>query len=226
MQFLNALVVLATEEGGESGGGLSLVLPHPEELIAGILAFLIVFFFVWRRALPTINKTLEARQQAIIRPAVRRRGVEARGRESSCRLPGAARRGQDRGQSDHRGSPDGRRAIEGQTSWPVPRRRPHRSWPRRARRPRTRRPAPWPRPVARWGDLGRSCREDRRRIARRQDAAGPDRSLPGGPGASVVVDERISGYATAILDLAEAEGELGRVESRVPVRGPGAGEVR
>jgi F-type H+-transporting ATPase subunit b len=65
MQFLNALAVLATEEGAESGGGLSLVLPHPEELIAGILAFLIVFFFVWRRALPSINKTLEARQQAI-----------------------------------------------------------------------------------------------------------------------------------------------------------------
>ena len=41
------------------------MLPHPEELIAGILAFLIVFFFVWRRALPTISKTLEARQQAI-----------------------------------------------------------------------------------------------------------------------------------------------------------------
>ncbi|HEU4916462.1 MAG TPA: F0F1 ATP synthase subunit B [Acidimicrobiia bacterium] len=65
MQFLNVLVVLATEEGGESGGGLSLVLPHPDELIAGILAFLIVFFFVWRKALPSINKTLEARQQAI-----------------------------------------------------------------------------------------------------------------------------------------------------------------
>lgn len=65
MQFLNALVVLATEEGGESGGGLELVLPHRDELIAGVLAFLIVFFFVWRKALPTINKTLEARQQAI-----------------------------------------------------------------------------------------------------------------------------------------------------------------
>lgn len=64
MQFLTALAVLATEEGGESSG-LSLVLPHPEELIAGVLAFLIVFFFVWRKALPTINKTLEARQQAI-----------------------------------------------------------------------------------------------------------------------------------------------------------------
>ena len=28
-----------------------------------------------------------------------------------------------------------------------------------------------------------------------------------------MVDKRISGYATAILDLAEAEGELSRVES-------------
>ncbi len=65
MQFLSALAVLATEEGEETSGGLSLVLPHPEELIAGILAFLIVFFFVWKWALPTINKTLEARQQAI-----------------------------------------------------------------------------------------------------------------------------------------------------------------
>ncbi len=65
MHVLNALVVLATEEGGESSGGLSLVLPHTEELIAGILAFLIVFFFAWKWALPSINKTLEARQQAI-----------------------------------------------------------------------------------------------------------------------------------------------------------------
>ncbi len=65
MQFLSAVAVLATEEGGESSGGLSLVLPHTEELIAGVLAFLIVFFFVWKWALPTINKTLEARQQAI-----------------------------------------------------------------------------------------------------------------------------------------------------------------
>ena len=65
MQFLNALVVMATEGAEESGGGISLVLPHTEELIAGILAFLIVFFFAWRWALPTINKTLEARQQAI-----------------------------------------------------------------------------------------------------------------------------------------------------------------
>jgi F-type H+-transporting ATPase subunit b len=65
MHPLTALAVLATEEGGETSGGLSLVLPHPEELVAGILAFAIVFFFVWRKALPMINRTLEARQQAI-----------------------------------------------------------------------------------------------------------------------------------------------------------------
>ncbi|MGA7096519.1 MAG: F0F1 ATP synthase subunit B [Acidimicrobiia bacterium] len=64
MYFLTAAAVLvAQEEGGSSG--LSLVLPEPAELIAGIIAFAIVFFFVWRWALPTINKTLEARQQAV-----------------------------------------------------------------------------------------------------------------------------------------------------------------
>ncbi|HVR77169.1 MAG TPA: F0F1 ATP synthase subunit B [Acidimicrobiia bacterium] len=62
MQVLTAMAVLATDE---PASGVSLVLPHPSELIAGILAFLIVFFFVWKWALPTINKTLEARQQAI-----------------------------------------------------------------------------------------------------------------------------------------------------------------
>ena len=63
MQFLTALAVLAQEEG--ESGGLSLVLPHTKELIAGIVAFAIVFFFVWRKALPAINRILEARQQAI-----------------------------------------------------------------------------------------------------------------------------------------------------------------
>jgi F-type H+-transporting ATPase subunit b len=65
MQLLTALAVLATEEGAESGGGLSLILPPLSELIAGILAFAIVFWFVGRRAMPMINRTLEARQQAI-----------------------------------------------------------------------------------------------------------------------------------------------------------------
>jgi F-type H+-transporting ATPase subunit b len=65
MQLLTALAVLATDEGGESGGGLSLIVPPASELIAGVIAFLIVFWFVGRRAMPMINRTLEARQQAI-----------------------------------------------------------------------------------------------------------------------------------------------------------------
>lgn len=66
MQLLTAVAVMvATEEGKEAGSGLSLVLPEPAELVAGVLAFAIVFFFVWKWALPTINQTLEARQQAI-----------------------------------------------------------------------------------------------------------------------------------------------------------------
>ena len=65
MHQLTAMAILAAEEGGESSGGLSLVLPHQEELIAGIISFAIVFFFVWRWALPAINRTLEQRQAAI-----------------------------------------------------------------------------------------------------------------------------------------------------------------
>jgi F-type H+-transporting ATPase subunit b len=56
---------VATEEGGDTGGGLSLIFPPASELIAGVIAFLIVFWFVGRRAMPMINRTLEARQQAI-----------------------------------------------------------------------------------------------------------------------------------------------------------------
>ena len=64
MQFLTAMVVLAAEEEGVTDN-TALVLPETSELIAGILAFSIVFFFVWKWALPAINKTLEQRQAAI-----------------------------------------------------------------------------------------------------------------------------------------------------------------
>ncbi|MGB8361835.1 MAG: F0F1 ATP synthase subunit B [Acidimicrobiia bacterium] len=63
MQFLTAMAVLAQE--GEGTSNTSLVLPEPSELIAGIIAFSIVFFFVWRWAMPTITATLEKRRQAI-----------------------------------------------------------------------------------------------------------------------------------------------------------------
>jgi F-type H+-transporting ATPase subunit b len=57
------LAILAAEE---EPSGLDLVLPETKELIAGIVAFLIVFafvrFFAWPRL---IRPALEARQQAI-----------------------------------------------------------------------------------------------------------------------------------------------------------------
>jgi F-type H+-transporting ATPase subunit b len=61
--MLSTGVMLAEEEGTTSN--VALVLPETAELIAGILAFAIVFFFVWRWGLPTLNKTLAARQDAI-----------------------------------------------------------------------------------------------------------------------------------------------------------------
>lgn len=65
MLNLSTAFLLATEEGEESTSNIDLVLPEMAELIAGILAFAIVFFVVWKYALPTINETLEARRQAI-----------------------------------------------------------------------------------------------------------------------------------------------------------------
>lgn len=55
--------ILAAEESGD--GGAELLLPATPELIAGIIAFAIVFFFIWRWAVPAINKSLEERQRAI-----------------------------------------------------------------------------------------------------------------------------------------------------------------
>lgn len=64
MHRLTATLILAAEESGE-GSGLSLVLPHRDEVIAGIIAFAIVFIFVWKWALPAVNRSLEQRQSAI-----------------------------------------------------------------------------------------------------------------------------------------------------------------
>lgn len=63
--MLNAAssVLLAAEE--EGGGGIDLLLPATAELIAGIIAFAVVFFFIWKWAWPAINRSLETRQQAI-----------------------------------------------------------------------------------------------------------------------------------------------------------------
>ena len=52
-------------EAEEEASGIELLLPHPDELIAGLIAFVIVFFFAWKWAVPSLNKTLEARQAKI-----------------------------------------------------------------------------------------------------------------------------------------------------------------
>ncbi len=58
-----ATVLAQAEEEAE---GIDLLLPDSSELIAGVIAFLIIFAVVWKYALPTLNKTLEARQEAIV----------------------------------------------------------------------------------------------------------------------------------------------------------------
>ena len=63
MQYLSVMVLAAEEE---ESSGIALVLPDPVELIAGIIAFAIVFFFIWKWAWPVINKTLEQRQAAMV----------------------------------------------------------------------------------------------------------------------------------------------------------------
>lgn len=62
MPPIAALIMAAAEE---ESSGVDLLLPASSELYGGILAFAIVFFFVWRFAIPALNKTLEARQGAV-----------------------------------------------------------------------------------------------------------------------------------------------------------------
>src|SRR6056300_664244 len=52
-------------EAEESSSGIDLLLPATSELVAGIAAFAIVFFFIWKWALPALNETLESRSSAI-----------------------------------------------------------------------------------------------------------------------------------------------------------------
>ena len=56
-------LLLAAEEGGEDSGGLGLLLPETSELIAGIIAFAIIFFFIWRWVVPVLSATLARRQE-------------------------------------------------------------------------------------------------------------------------------------------------------------------
>lgn len=62
MILAQTLLIAAEEEGGS---GLDLLIPPLNELIAGIVAFAIVFFFIWKWAVPAINRMLEQRQAAV-----------------------------------------------------------------------------------------------------------------------------------------------------------------
>jgi F-type H+-transporting ATPase subunit b len=65
MQLLLPVLVLAQEAPSEDPSGIHLLIPETSELIAGVLAFAIVFLAVWKWALPAVNRTLEARRAAI-----------------------------------------------------------------------------------------------------------------------------------------------------------------
>ena len=56
---MNINIVNLFAEAEESSSGLDLLLPATSELIAGIFAFGIVFFFVWKWALPALSETLD-----------------------------------------------------------------------------------------------------------------------------------------------------------------------
>jgi F-type H+-transporting ATPase subunit b len=63
MAPLTMSVVLAAEGGG--GGPAELLLPHTYELVWGFLGFAILMAVMVKKAFPTLNATLEKRQQAI-----------------------------------------------------------------------------------------------------------------------------------------------------------------
>lgn len=60
--MLFASLLLAAEE---EASGSDLLIPDLRELGAGIVAFAIVFFFIWKYAVPAFNEMIENRQKAI-----------------------------------------------------------------------------------------------------------------------------------------------------------------
>ena len=60
--MLYASLVLAADE---EASGADLLVPDLRELGAAIVAFAIVFFFIWKYAIPAFNEILEKRQAAV-----------------------------------------------------------------------------------------------------------------------------------------------------------------
>ncbi len=63
LMLLSTVLAQAAEETGSRG--IDLVLPDMHEMIAGIIAFVFWFGFVWFKGRHWISRTLTARQQAI-----------------------------------------------------------------------------------------------------------------------------------------------------------------
>lgn len=63
--FASAMPFILAAAEGEESSGIDLLLPATSELVAGVLAFAIIFFFAWRWVFPQLTQTLEARQAAI-----------------------------------------------------------------------------------------------------------------------------------------------------------------
>jgi F-type H+-transporting ATPase subunit b len=63
--MLDTLILAAEAAGEEEAGGISVLIPPIVELIVGGLAFLIVFFALWKYAFPALNTTLAARADKI-----------------------------------------------------------------------------------------------------------------------------------------------------------------
>jgi F-type H+-transporting ATPase subunit b len=62
---LATVVLAASEEGGESSGTDLLLPTDLNEVWAGLIAFAVVFFVIWRFAAPAFSEMLENRQNAI-----------------------------------------------------------------------------------------------------------------------------------------------------------------
>ena len=60
--MLFASLLLAAED---EASGVDLLIPDLRELGAGVVAFAIVFFFIWKYAIPAFNEMLEGRQKQI-----------------------------------------------------------------------------------------------------------------------------------------------------------------
>ena len=70
-------------EAEESSSGVDLLLPATSELVAGVVAFGVVFFFVWKWALPALNETLDKRSSEIERSDKRRLRIQKQKAEKS-----------------------------------------------------------------------------------------------------------------------------------------------